>query len=762
MASVAKPPQPIAVGPRDDHVMDTRTPSPMHSIKSPGQANGGSSATSDADYHPELSQEVAMLSTKLINAINLQTTLDDQLQQTRHELEMSQRQFEKLQAEKKYLDDMIHDGILVKKSQTDPVIASLKAELLAEKSARETAEKSKKQTESELENLTSALFEEANEMVSVARKETEAADKRNSQLRSQLSDTKVLLASQQEQLQDLKLTMEKMSERGDNGDSMPTTPTHPPSAGLFDGLLMSPNFSASTELPPEHPLHFTQLLVPVLRNDVTAYNDFQDLLSSGRRAAGHLRASSSGSAQNGSVSTFAQLAPSLSGSQPNLPGAFSFSTTTSPQNSVSYSAPAAPLKDTKFYKRSLLEDIEPTLRLDLAPGLSFLSRRSVLSAFLQGCLVVEPFAAGAAKFYGPVFSCALCGENRKDEHVARRHRFKTSDEDNAQRYPLCDYCLGRIRAAGDFITFLRMVRDGHWRGDTEEEQKSAWEESVRLRERMFWARIGGGVVPTAAQRHTATPSVVAMKSARPSLEDGQDRDRKDVASPTSDTESKSPTQPKRISLEEKLVEVFQRHRKSMSIGKSLPDFSNGMLSPRSPNFDKTETADSPLTPTQTSEKKSPTVMIRPIEESNEDELVMKNKDDSVLRNGSTSAESSKSSAEREENAQVASLTGEQIPMSPESALAAEMPPTPTLAQALPASAPASAPEAEATRAARSPSPKKEGKIAAPSLETRKSALNEQRKRTSDEKTTRLSPERKTASGVLARVRAMEAHAQPKP
>jgi hypothetical protein len=40
-----------------------------------------------------------------------------------------------------------------------------------------------------------------------------------------------------------------------------------------------------------------------------------------------------------------------------------------------------------------------------------------------------------------------------------------------------------------------MVKDGYWRTEGEEGEKAAWEESVRLRERMFWARIGGGVVP---------------------------------------------------------------------------------------------------------------------------------------------------------------------------------------------------------------------------------------------------------------------------
>jgi len=53
-----------------------------------------------------------------------------------------------------------------------------------------------------------------------------------------------------------------------------------------------------------------------------------------------------------------------------------------------------------------------------------------------------------------------------------------------------------------------MLKEGHWRCEDEDAEKNAWEESVRLREQMFWARMGGGVIPVgAAHRHQieATP-----------------------------------------------------------------------------------------------------------------------------------------------------------------------------------------------------------------------------------------------------------------
>jgi hypothetical protein len=572
MASVAMPHSHMLPG-RDEHTMDTRTPSP----RPPTQSNND-----NTDYQPDLSQEVSLLSTKLINAINYQTNLDDNLQHTRHELEAANRENARLQAEKKSLDDMVANGLLVRKNIVDKTINQLRAELAKERAARQEAEQARKQTDAELESLTTALFEEANTMVAAARRDTEAVEKRNSQLKGQISDTELLLASQQEQLQDLKLTMGRMSERGDNDtsagrDSVPSTPIGS-SAAMFDAMQLSPNASQIADIPPEHPLYFSQLLTPILRNDIPAYMDFQDLLISARKAMSHSRAPSTGNNSAGLSST--SQTNLASSSSPSLPGAFSFSTNSSPQ-SASFASTAPPLKDSKFYKRSLVEDIEPTLRLDLAPGLSFLSRRTVLSSLLQGSMVVEPFMP-QTKFYGPIFACALCGEQRKAEVYVRKHRFRTSEEESAQRYPLCDYCLGRTRAAGDFVGFLRMVRDGHWRAESEEEQKGAWEEAVRLRERMFWARQGGGVIPSLAKQ--GTPSTANMKSARQSLESIPEQDsparRASQAVQAAQAESakedaqvtaggSQPVNTEKAGPDEKLLDVFKSHRQSMSLGGNL-------------------------------------------------------------------------------------------------------------------------------------------------------------------------------------------------
>ncbi|KAK5109553.1 hypothetical protein LTR62_006904 [Meristemomyces frigidus] len=505
-------------------IMDTRTPSPVNA--------NGNAAPATTEYKPDLGAELSMLSTKLVNAINYQTNLDDSLQQTRHELEQARQELAQIRAQKKLTDDQIADGVLVKKSIMDNTMNKLRADLGTEKAARESAEKAKKQTESELENLTTALFEEANTMVAAARKDTEAAEKRNGQIRAQLEDTELLLASQTEQLRDLKDNMERLEQQSEHGGrdaSVPATPIDSRTSA-WDALQLPPGGHAH-DIIPNHPLHFTQLLAPVMRTDTACYADFHELLLLAQRAAPLHSRQASGSQQNlGSASSSTPnlntTAMNTSTPVPTLPGSFfSGSANNSPSSSTfAGSQTALPsLKDSKFYKRSLTEDIEPTLRLDTAPGLSFLSRRSVLSSLLSGSLAVEPFNAHTKVYgLGAVFACSLCGESRKVDPFIRRFRFRTSESDDAQRYPLCDWCLGRVRATGDFVGFLRLVREGFVRVEKEEDEASAWEESVRLRERMFWARIGGGVVPAQfAHRGQITDgleSVCGIKSPRHSLD----------------------------------------------------------------------------------------------------------------------------------------------------------------------------------------------------------------------------------------------------
>lgn len=357
-----------------------------------------------------------------------------------------------------------------------------------------------------------------------ARKERESLERRNEQLQAQLNDAELLLASHQEQLAELKLAMQDMSgHRNDleietNASTAPSTPAmenQDHMNKIFDALNLSPTTPGGEEIPPAPPTSFTHLLHPVLRTDLQSFEDFHMLLEMSRKSQPSSRVTSgtfnglglanltshppdrvpsTGSTSSLSTSNIYQSTPST----PNLP-----TSANSSFSSRDVPTTGTPLKETAFYKRALTEDIEPTLRLDTAPGLSWLARRTVISSMCEGKLIVEP-TPSTAKLYHP--PCTLCGEQGRDEKHARTHRFRTSESETAQRYSLCKYCLGRVRASCDFLGFLRMIKDGHWRTEGAQGEAVAWEESVRLRERMFWSRIGGGVVPAFLRaREAETP-----------------------------------------------------------------------------------------------------------------------------------------------------------------------------------------------------------------------------------------------------------------
>ncbi|KAL9126586.1 MAG: hypothetical protein Q9217_004378 [Psora testacea] len=129
--------------------------------------SGISRSNSDAPHHPELSNEVAALSNKLIHAINHQTELDDTLSETRRQLEAAQERIRQLERADQEYKSAIDNRILVKWADVESDILRLRMNLAEERKQRVQAEKDKKSIEHELESLTTALFEEANHVSQV-------------------------------------------------------------------------------------------------------------------------------------------------------------------------------------------------------------------------------------------------------------------------------------------------------------------------------------------------------------------------------------------------------------------------------------------------------------------------------------------------------------------------------------------------------------------------------------------------------------------
>ncbi len=144
-----------------------------------------------------------------------------------------------------------------------------------------------------------------------------------------------------------------------------------------------------------------------------------------------------------------------------------------------YPAPlVASLVQQPFIARCMAEDYDPTLRLEQAADLGWVSRRSVSNAILAGDLLIEPVGSAAL---GPPenLSCALCGRNvfgggaahkglmkyfsttgpgGSTTHLASNiYVFRVATQEDAKAYPLCKngWCLERLRAACALWHFVR-------------------------------------------------------------------------------------------------------------------------------------------------------------------------------------------------------------------------------------------------------------------------------------------------------------------
>ena len=135
-------------------------PDPRTPLTPPDISRSGSASP----HHPELSNEVAALSNKLIHAINHQTDLDDNLNATKHQLEAAQERIRQLEKNEQEQRSMIDNRILVRWADVEHDTLRLRTSLAEERKQRVQVENEKIAIEHELETLTTALFEEANEV----------------------------------------------------------------------------------------------------------------------------------------------------------------------------------------------------------------------------------------------------------------------------------------------------------------------------------------------------------------------------------------------------------------------------------------------------------------------------------------------------------------------------------------------------------------------------------------------------------------------
>ncbi|KPI44138.1 Rab guanine nucleotide exchange factor sec2 [Cyphellophora attinorum] len=512
---------------------------------------------SPSERHPDLSAEVSALSDKLVSAIEHNGVLDEKLSETRRELEESKARIAKLEAEAKEHQERLSRGDLLTKKDAEDFNGKLATELAEEKRQRSLAQQEKRGIETELETLTASLFDEANKMVAAANMQRDAVEKKNNQLRDQIKDGEALIASQTEQMTELKVLMQQIGTEHRKELQSPRSSVGPASPGLkredsdlaraLEAMNLTPASGDNLEIAPTPATSLTHLLRPECRTDVPAYDDFKNLIEASRIRS-HTPSHAPSRAGSGNYAGLNVMGLSFANnSNPNLAAAPASKTSSNPSIPGSFSPNAdakgpQALKDTRFFKRIMSEDIEPTLRLDLSPTISWLNRRSIIGALAESNLVVEPIPEASMKLYGKYTTCAICGESRKQNENPRTHQMRVREGEGATKWSICRLCLEKVRGVGDLIAYVRMIREGVVKCGDRKEEEEAWEELVKMRERLFWARMAGGVVPAFVPSNKGSPTASGGFLRRPS-EEGAAYAKSPLGqhAPASGSESSSPS-----------------------------------------------------------------------------------------------------------------------------------------------------------------------------------------------------------------------------
>ncbi|GAA5894285.1 uncharacterized protein JCM6883_003771 [Sporobolomyces salmoneus] len=367
----------------------------------------------------DLTSQVTSLNGKLVKSYTTRGDLEDNLHDTQEVERQLRKRVKDLEADKEKWTKEIEQGGWVERDHVQGEMQRLMTKVVEETQTRQTAVQAHSALENEVENLTSNLFAEANKMVAFERlararaeDKTRSVEEAGTSMQALLEDVQVGLRDTVTKLEKRESEVAELKRRlAAHGEIVPEDPTERTSIGgggiggengeegdlggsiiFSDGQHLGVNpapLPLARELS-QAPIP-SQFASPRLLTSALPYQEFLTFITYLRQ----LR-----------VTTLARPPdpPTLS--------TRGFSSEPPPTSALSPAQLLAPhlLLSTHlsqpFLKRCVEEDSDPALRLDLAPGLGFLSRRSVGNAVVDGTLLIEPLSSGQDL---PSDKCSLCG-----------------------------------------------------------------------------------------------------------------------------------------------------------------------------------------------------------------------------------------------------------------------------------------------------------------------------------------------------------------
>lgn len=430
------------------------------------------SEPSEIEESRRVSTQIMSLSTQLIDSIERQSNLEKELNQANKAIEShasSMQVYEKLKKEYAELKE--------RDSDKDEQLNRLREDLRNQKEARAEADSNVDKLNHEVEELTASLFDEANNMVADARKISHATELRNSKLVEQLQERDALLETLNLQLKHLKKVIQTLDDDSSASEQVKAIADASDNASLT--ALLSKNTNHGRQIEPQLGPIFSPNITAV-RYDLGLYHEFLKFLAV-LPDYQDIRDTSSDSKLlrrlvNDEIQPVLKLENAsglgwiLKRTLINLmiEGLVAVEPI-SGLNEIHQYGSASPMLNRNGKlgnsNSSIIENSPATASNASTANKSSHSRNSSVTK-------------GLSMFNYPTDSppvalrdkCAICGESRDDlvEH-ARLHVLKTqsrADDGTVivnNSFPLCKYCVLKIRQACEIFAFLRSLKLGAWK-----------------------------------------------------------------------------------------------------------------------------------------------------------------------------------------------------------------------------------------------------------------------------------------------------------
>ncbi|RUS13636.1 hypothetical protein BC937DRAFT_95013 [Endogone sp. FLAS-F59071] len=448
-----------------------------------------------------------LLNQKFMDSVDQRSELEDNYAVSQMELERVQSENAKLQGVVAKYHGMLEQGHLVEATHVRGLMDKLAEE-----------RNSKMAIESELEDLSRDLFEEANKMVAAERVAHSTTVKRCSMLERRLKEMDELLASQKEQLTELKTTLEQVSNERDTLEVAVNSVL----SLSFDEASKSPD--ASHPNWPDMPL----IASPIKKtfNPNHQHRPSTSTASRGSKNSMHDSCYFSDFCEspvfekpNSIISRTSRLSID---DDTNLDLSFSFNVTDprfiefqdflqacvqrpatliTNSNLRRSSLSTTPLPSTsyhKFLKRIQAEDVDPTLHFYDPSTTQFLSfsrlQKRLNTAMACNVLVIEGFSSSTLAYRASAPTCTLCLNivSPVGHHI---YQYRIVDETKPPGTPtqpniICTGCSDRLASVCAYHSTVRMIQHGlvkDW------EPSRIYAELLMRRMGMWMARCGADV-----------------------------------------------------------------------------------------------------------------------------------------------------------------------------------------------------------------------------------------------------------------------------